>query len=367
MASRDVPYHAEWADNMGYRNDPNRVTPARADAADAALVEMPGMSQPPIQYDFKPGEEPTYYDIPMLKAPLWGWEIASYFYFAGISAGTYLLTRIARRQGGRDVDMLVRLGNYISLATLIPCPPLLIHDLGDPKRFHHMLRIWKPSSPMNLGTWTLMAYSGILSADLAQQFLMKSDKQNHNSAFALLRDAAGIPVSLILMSYTGVLLSCTANPLWCRNKWLSPLFVASAISTGAEALSLTLDLASKEDHRETQTALQRIDTAAHVVEGVALSNFMREAGEKAACLETGKQAKFHRFAKVAIIAAECLKLVPLPKRARKPARIAASILGLAGAFAMRWGVIHGGHSAANDPRTSRMISKGKDSHVPRTS
>ena len=36
---------------------------------------------------------------------------------------------------------------------------MLVLDLGDPLRFHHMLRVFKPSSPMSLGTWSLAAYS----------------------------------------------------------------------------------------------------------------------------------------------------------------------------------------------------------------
>ena len=36
---------------------------------------------------------------------------------------------------------------------------LLVLDLGDPLRFHHMLRVFKPSSPMSLGTWSLTVYS----------------------------------------------------------------------------------------------------------------------------------------------------------------------------------------------------------------
>ena len=36
---------------------------------------------------------------------------------------------------------------------------MLVLDLGDPLRFHHMLRVFKPSSPMSLGTWSLTAYS----------------------------------------------------------------------------------------------------------------------------------------------------------------------------------------------------------------
>ena len=38
-------------------------------------------------------------------------------------------------------------------------PPLLISDLGRPERFHHMLRVLKPTSPMSVGSWVLGASS----------------------------------------------------------------------------------------------------------------------------------------------------------------------------------------------------------------
>src|SRR5437870_13794814 len=95
-------------------------------------------------------QQPSYYDIALLQAPVWKWEIASYFFFGGVSSGAYLISRLAERFGGGRYRDVARVGSYVALASFLPCPPLLIHDLGDPKRFHHMLRVWKPSSPMNL-------------------------------------------------------------------------------------------------------------------------------------------------------------------------------------------------------------------------
>src|SRR5206468_456221 len=99
--------------------------------------------------------------------------------------------------------------------------PLLIHDLGDPKRFHHMLRVFKPSSPMSLGTWTLMAYSGMATAAVVREYLRDNTtaRANRGTTHDLINgvllaahDAAGIPLALGVLGYTGVLLSCTANP-----------------------------------------------------------------------------------------------------------------------------------------------------------
>src|SRR5205085_5334062 len=96
-----------------------------------------------------PGAKPGYYDVPMLKPPVWKWEIAGYFFLGGLSAGAYLLARMAERFGGRKYRDVTRAGTAIAWGSMLPCTPLLIKDLGDPKRFHYMLRVFKPSSPMN--------------------------------------------------------------------------------------------------------------------------------------------------------------------------------------------------------------------------
>lgn len=104
-------------------------------------------------------QEPAYYDRPVLKAPVWHWEIIWYFFFGGLTAGCYLIATIAALFGSREDRVVVRTGYYLSLLALLPCPPLLIKDLGRPERFLHMLRMFKVKSPMSMGTWSLVTFS----------------------------------------------------------------------------------------------------------------------------------------------------------------------------------------------------------------
>src|SRR5205085_11580504 len=135
------------------------------------------------------------------------------------------------------------------MGALLPCPGLLIADLGDKKRFHHMLRVWKPTTPMNLGSWTLTAYSGAAMLSALRQ-MARGDAWRHRPLLGMLArlvrrfdgpvqlmtDGAGIPLALLFSGYTGVLISCTANPPWCKNPWLGPSFTASGMSAGARAI-----------------------------------------------------------------------------------------------------------------------------------
>src|SRR5437763_8966463 len=104
-------------------------------------------------------EEPNYYDYPVLKAPVWRWEIIWYFFVGGLAAGCYVIATIASLFGSKEHRAVVRTGYYLSLLAVLPCPPLLIKDLGRPERFLNMLRIFKVRSPMSMGVWGLLSFS----------------------------------------------------------------------------------------------------------------------------------------------------------------------------------------------------------------
>src|SRR6202165_6282808 len=74
-------------------------------------------------------EEPSYYDYPVLKAPVWRWEIIWYFFFGGLAAGCYVIATIASLFGSIEDRAVVRTGYYLSLLAGFPRPALLIQDL----------------------------------------------------------------------------------------------------------------------------------------------------------------------------------------------------------------------------------------------
>mgnify|MGYP001197292084 CR=1 FL=1 len=372
--TRDVPYQAEWTPNLRHRPDPNRVNGPAAPARTIAPARRPTLPEAPYPQPTTTSPQPSYYDLSILKAPVWKWQIASYFFCGGLSAGAYALSRMAERAGDEKYRDLSRMGAYLALAALIPCPPLLIADLGDPKRFHHMLRVWKPGTPMNLGTWSIVAYSGMATYEVVRQYLQdRSDrigsaqrgrllKLMNNGVLLAMHDAAGVPFALMVAGYTGVLLSCTSNPLWCKNPWLGPLFSASALSTGAEAISLALDCTAEggQPQSPSHSILRKVDTLAHLTEIGCLAGFLRFAGDKARPLRQGSQSKYHHLSLRAMIAAELLKLVPFGGALHKPIRMLSSALGLAAGFALRWSMVHSGRDAAEDPHAARLVSQPRE-------
>lgn len=391
-----------WAEILRHRSDPNRVVdvgpartvlPAVAAQRDASLWHgghaVASGSTP----------EAAYYDVSPLKRPVWKWQIAGYFFLGGLSSGSYLLARAAERAGGNRHRGVTRAGTWIALAAILPCPVLLIDDLGDPKRFHHMLRVFKPASPMNLGTWLVVGYSGaVAAAALNNLFISQAGWDDvildrpvntvgvrppssrlwrpfhsrgrlcHMSqsprrlsraikCWLALHDVAGIPLAVGVAGYTGVLLSCTSNPLWCKNAWLGPLFSASAISTGAEAISLALDCCQNADATKSQKVLRVIDTAAHAAEVVCLAGARRSAPDGGKSLHQGSMRKVHRIALGGLIASEVFKAIPVSRKYRKPLRMLAAAAGLVAGAALRWSMVYGGIAAADDPHSARQVGR----------
>jgi formate-dependent nitrite reductase membrane component NrfD len=185
-----------------------------------------------------------YYDIPVIHGPHWKWLIIGYFYFGGMSGGSAVIAAVSRLFGGTSGAQLARIATYVSFLSLVPCPVLLILDLGRPSRFWHMLRAFRPSSPMSIGTWGLTAFGVISTLTTGLQFLDdRSSCRGHRPGSA--RRVAGEALALLgalsgffVAGYTGVLLAATAVPLWSkRPALLGPLFLSSAMTSGAAVIS----------------------------------------------------------------------------------------------------------------------------------
>ena len=327
---------------------------------------------PPVRRKSETETPKSYYDVPMLKPPVWKWEIATYFFLGGLSAGAYLLARTAARFGGKRYQDITQAGTAIAATAFVPCAPLLIRDLGDMTRFHYMLRVFKPRSPMNLGTWTLTGYGAVLTLTALREWRKSilnpqpgrsptGKNTTLNRIFDVALDGAGMPLALLLAGYTGVLLSTSATPLWARNRWLGPLFSASAISTGASALELVLQAQSPGvESASSHRALKQIDAVAKITEAVTLAGFLGEAGKFAAPITRGKYAPHLWGGAVGagLIGSALLGALPVKNpKTRRILRIAGGVAGLAGGFALRWAISQGGHVSGSDPQAARDSSR----------
>ena len=313
--------------------------------------------------DKKDGQ-PAYYDISLLKSPVWTPEVGTYFFLGGMSSAAFSLARIADRLGKGRYRKLTQVGTAIAALAALPCAPLLIWDLGDRSRFHHMLRVWKPSSPMNLGSWTLTIYT-LMGGIAALRELLRTRRKDDpltggawalDEAAGLVADGAGVPLGLLLAGYTGILLSTTANPLWSRNTWIGSLFSASAVSAGASATRLALEALGRDD--AGTEILGKVETLARAAEVVAHVGFVSAAGPLAKPLTQGKYKAHYLMGAIGagIIFPEILNRLPVAKPYRRWFSIAAGVLSLLGGYALRASFVDAGRPSAEDPDAARLAT-----------
>lgn len=97
-----------------------------------------------------------YYDLPVLKAPVWTWEVPLYFFVGGTAGGASVLA--AAYGWFSDNRPLARHARWIAFGGAALSPVLLIRDLGRPDRFLNMMRVFKWRSPMSVGSWVLAGF-----------------------------------------------------------------------------------------------------------------------------------------------------------------------------------------------------------------
>jgi formate-dependent nitrite reductase membrane component NrfD len=274
----------------------------------------------------------SYYGRPILKEPVWQPEIPFYFFTGGIAGGCSVLHGLARVAGR---ERLARTALYVGSAAEAVSPVLLISDLGRPERFLNMLRVFKVTSPMSVGSWVLVVSGGSSTTAMLLERLgiLKRVKVAAEAVSFL----AGPP----LATYTGTLLADTAIPVWHEARRELPwLFGASAAASAGAATTLFA--------REEAGPARRLAVLG-AAGALGLKEVMqRRLGFVGEVYEQGEAGRYGRVSK-GLTAAGAAVLAARGKRSRAAA-VTGSALVLAGELALRWSVFKAGFQSARDPR-----------------
>jgi formate-dependent nitrite reductase membrane component NrfD len=279
------------------------------------------------------GQAHSYYGQPVIKEPVWTWEIPWYFFIGGLAGASSGLAFGARLAGN---DPLARRALFTALGGAAVSPALLTSDLGRPERFINMLRVFKPTSPMNLGTWVLSSFS------LATGAAVASDLTGIGRPLGRVFEGMSALTGLPLATYTAVLISDTSVPVWHEARYELPFVFAagSAASAGAAEIILTPPEQAGPARRllvgGSVLELGAVEVMKHRLGGL-LSEPYRE----------GEAGRYDRLAK-ACTAAGATVTVLAARRSR--AAVAGGTLALAGAALERWSVFKAGLQSARDPK-----------------
>src|SRR3954447_10418488 len=145
-----------------------------------------------------------YYGQPVVKPPVWTWEIPVYFFVGGLAGMSAVIA--AGAAAFHHVE-ITRTAMWFAAIGAILSPILLILDLGRPRLFINMLRVFKPQSAMSMGAWILVAFAmcvfpGLVALELQRLHLFVGATDQ------ILRVAAGILIfgsamfGLLLATYT---------------------------------------------------------------------------------------------------------------------------------------------------------------------
>jgi formate-dependent nitrite reductase membrane component NrfD len=285
--------------------------------------------------------DPTYYDRPMLKASVWKPYIPLYFYIGGAAGASLALGAAAQLHGSRELDRLVRRCHWIGIFGSTLGAVLLTADLGRPERFIFMLRVFRPTSPMNLGSWIIAGAPAV--AITAGLFARRGP-------FPLLGDIAGYVSGLFglaLATYTGVLISNTAVPLWQASRGVLPvLFGASGVAASAALFDLLYE------DRRARAITRTFGIAGRTAElaaGFVMECHASRVPEVGRPLKRGLSGLMWRTA--AVLTGASLVTLLLPNQNRKK-RVVAGALGTAGSLLLRFAVDQAGKASAANARAS---------------
>jgi formate-dependent nitrite reductase membrane component NrfD len=275
----------------------------------------------------------SYYGRPIIKEPVWTWEIPTYFFTGGLAGASAVLSSAARVSGN---EKLARTALYVGAVADLVSPALLISDLGRPERFHHMLRVVKVTSPMNIGSWVLLVSSGASTTAAVLQLLERLKPVR--IAASIVSALAGPP----LATYTGVLIADTAVPVWHEAHHELPwIFGASAAASAGAAASVFV-------HPRDAGPARRLAVAGVLAEGALMQAMERRLGTVGEVYHQGEAGKISWAAKG--LAATGAALLATRGRKSRAAAVAGGALVCAGELCLRWAVFKAGRQSARDPK-----------------
>ncbi|HXJ62383.1 MAG TPA: NrfD/PsrC family molybdoenzyme membrane anchor subunit [Actinomycetota bacterium] len=290
----------------------------------------------------EPGD-PTYYERPVLKEPVWISAVPTYFWVGGAAGAAAVLGAAAQVVDRDGLAGLVRRARWMSTVGAGVGGTLLVVDLGKPSRFLNMLRVFRPSSPMSVGSWVLAGFTPLAGAAAVTN--------RSGGVMGLAGDGAGLAAGALgmpLAGYTAVLLSNTAVPVWQGTlRSLPALFMSSGVTAAASLLCM-LELTEREER-----AVRRFGIAGKVADLVASKGVEHEADRVESVgrpLHEGLSGTLWKASEALTAASLALSL--LPGRRSRARRVVEGTLGAAGSLAMRFAVFHAGKASSRDPRAT---------------
>ncbi|HEY1640548.1 MAG TPA: NrfD/PsrC family molybdoenzyme membrane anchor subunit [Streptosporangiaceae bacterium] len=277
----------------------------------------------------------SYYGLPVVKETVWGPDIPSYLFLGGLAGASSVLAAGAQLSGYLELARAAKTGAAGAISLSMAA---LVHDLGRPARFVNMLRVFKVTSPMSVGSWVLSGYAPLTLAAAASAITGKLPRAGVAATLA-----AGL-LGPVVASYTAVLLGDTAAPGWHEaHRELPYLFTGSA-ATAAGGLGL---VAVPSRAAGPAARLAVLGVAAELTAERLID---RRIGPAAEAYRTGRAGALLRAGQLLGVTGAAGAGAALLGRPSRTAAVLAGAALLTGSAVTRFGVFEAGRASARDPK-----------------
>jgi hypothetical protein len=297
----------------------------------------------------------SYYGRPIIKPPVWKTPDVPLYLFLGGAAGSSAILGALADVSGRPT--LTRVARLVAGGGSIASVGFLIHDLGRPERFLHMLRVFKATSPLSVGTYILSPFSAAAGATAAVELL---------GWFPRLKRFGGAVSALFggpMATYTAVLLANTAVPSWhAAHDQLPFVFAGSAMAAGG---GLTMVFTPVEEAGPSR----KMGVTGAAIELAVLHQVENGHGVVSEPYHLGRAGRLLRAAKTCTAAGAGLTVVAGRTRL---GQVASGTLLAAGSLLTRFGVFDAGMASARDPKYTvipqrERLAARENGHAPTVS
>ena len=280
----------------------------------------------------------SYYGRPVIKEPVWRTpDVPGYLFLGGLAGASSVLGAGAQLSGYRELAKVAKVGalGAISLSAVA-----LVHDLGRPGRFVNMLRVFKPSSPMSVGSWLLAAYGPVAGAAAVSEVTGLLPKAGL---------AATLGAGLLgpgIATYTAALICDTAVPGWHEGYREMPYVFAGSAASAAGGLGL-LAVRPRDAHPARDLAV--LGASVELIAKRQLIKRLAGANGQSIAVpyEAGTTGAILRLAE--FLTAGALAGAVLGGRSRVVSAVSGASL-LAASAMTRFGIFEAGMASARDPK-----------------
>jgi Polysulphide reductase, NrfD len=278
--------------------------------------------------------EPGYLNQDITKVPGWHGLVAWDLLFNNLTTGLFLFAAVGELASPDLLGPVAKLAYPVALVFLLIDLVMLVSDLGDPLRFHHMLRVFKPTSPMSLGTWSLTVYSLpltlIVAVEAAQWLNLLPSGSMALDWVRKLAVVFGLLPAFGSLAYKGVLFSTCSQPGWKDARWLGAWMANSALMLGsAELLAVSI----LTGHVQAAAALRTVAAVLVVLNLIPTGFVFLEIRETLARIYSDQQ--IYRALLLTLVGGTLMPVVLLLAGDGALWRLGAVLLIVLGGFAVR--------------------------------